>query len=399
MRRRKARKKKKATPFMPILPDQKERLQELLEKCGHASPPDQILSEITTPHMAAALAEHLPSDDNRSVPVLLALHNGFAQKEVRKAVRRAAFKLRQNGISVPPLNSLHSDDSVSKERVVKEKPEAFLSLIDGSGSRGVYLSLPRSPSGYHIGIGMINDEKGIFHFHAAVYSKKKMKELKSSVLQEMNLTIPASISHALTVTEGAYKKSLEGSPQVPEDYLAFRSLLLSRWSLLDHHPVYDILDQVPDGMEPLTTVQLEKLFSHPAMESWLIDPAEMEPLVFALENLEKGLLLLSEAQQEERIRAIKEEWAREHFPSERLKIMKHRLEEMAYAFCNQDEEDYARLALQAAGCGLAGDGFHPSGTVPDFLLEKTLAYYETLRGDSREQDSGSGTESSLIIHP
>ncbi len=135
------------------------------------------------------------------------------------------------------------------------------------------------------------------------------------------------------------------------------------------------------------------------MESWLIDPAEMEPLVFALENLEKGLLLLSEAQQEERIRAIKEEWAREHFPSERLKIMKHRLEEMAYAFCNQDEEDYARLALQAAGCGLAGDGFHPSGTVPDFLLEKTLAYYETLRGDSREQDSCPGTESYLIIHP
>ena len=398
MRRRKTR-KKKAPPSTLMVPDQKERLQLLLEKCGHASSPDQILSEITTPHMAAALAELLPSDDKRSVAILQALHNDFPHKEVRKAIRRAAFKLRQNGISVPPLTSLHGDASVPTENVLKEKPEAFLSLIDGSGSRGVYISIPKNPSGYHIGIGMINDEKGIFHFHAAGYSKKKMKGLKSAVLQEMNLTIPASISHALTVTEGAYEKSLEGSPQVPEDYLAFRSLLLSRWSLLDHHPVYDILEQVPDGIKPLTTVQLEKLFSHSAMESWLIDPAEMETLVFALENLEKGLLLLTEAQQEERISAIKEEWAKEHFPSERLKIMKHRLEEMAYAFCNQDEEDYARLALGAAWCGLGGDGFYPAGTVPAFLLEKTLAYYEKLRDDAREQDSGSGTESSLIIHP
>ncbi|MBW2093487.1 MAG: hypothetical protein JRI80_01235 [Deltaproteobacteria bacterium] len=396
--RQKKRKKKKSGPSIPMPPEDKALLDALLEKCKHESP-EQILPRISTPALALALAERLPIDDKRSVDLLRSLHNAYDQNTVRKAIRRTAFKLRQNGFDVPSFTLESPGPSFSQGTKIRDEAEAFLGLIDGHGSRGVYLSLPRIPSGYDIGIGLVNDESGIIEFHAASYSKKRMKELKTAVQEEMGVNVPASISHALTVTEDAYEKSLGGSLQVPEDYLSFRSLMLSRWNVLERRPIYDILPDFPDSPEVLTPSQLEKLFSHPAMETWFIDPAEMEPLLLALENLEEGPLLLSEAQQEERIQGIKKKWAEEHFPDARLTILKHRLEEMAYVFHKRDETDYAILALSAACRGLEGDALQGMSPVLAFLLEKTIAHYEELRDEAQGEAEPLKDESPLIIQP
>ena len=395
---KKKKRGKKSAPPDPMPPEEKALLGALLEKCKHASP-QEIVSQIPTQRMALALAEHVPTNDGRSVDLLLALHNAYDQKAVRKAIRRTAFKLRQNGFAVPSFAPELTHPPLSPEIPVEDEAEAFLGIIDGDGSRGVYLSLPRKPSGYHIGMGLVNDESGITEFHAATYSKKKMKELKTFVQNEMGVTTPATVSHALMVTEAAYQKSLEGSLQVPEDYVLFRSLLVSRWDPLKQSPVYDALHLAPDDTEALTTSQLEKLFSHAALASWFIAPAEMEPLLIELENLEEGPLLLSEAQGEERIRDIKEKWALKHYPEARLAILKRRLEEMAYVFLKEGETDYARLALSAACRGLEGDAFHTMCPVPEFLLEKTLRYYDELRDGAQEGSGITEDESPLIIQP
>jgi len=396
--RQKKRKKKKSGPSSPLSPEDKTLLDALLEKCKH-DPPEKILSEIPTPRMAVALAEHIPTDDNRSVEVLRSLHKAYDQKTVRKAIRRSAFKLRQNGFDVPTFTLESPTLSFSPVTKISDEAEAFLGVVDGDGSRGVYLSLPRIPSGYDIGIGLVNDESGITEFHAATYSKKRMKELKTAVQEEMQVNVPASISHALTVTEHAYEKSLEGSLQVPEDYLSFRTLMLSRWSVSERPPVYDILPDFPESAGILTPSQFEKLFSHPAMETWLIDPAEMEPLLLALENLEEGPLLLSAAQQEERIENIKEKWAQEHFPDSRLTVLKQRLEEMAYVFHKRDETGYAILALSAACRGLQRNAFQGMSPVLAFLLEKTMTYYEELREEAQGENEPLEDDSPLIIQP
>lgn len=396
--RQKKRKKKKPGPSNPLSPEDKTLLDTLLEKCKH-DPPEKILSEIPTPRIARILVEHLPADDQRSIDILRSLHKTYDQKMIRKAIRRTAFKLRQKGFDVPSFPLESSRPSFSPERNISDDAEAFLGIIGGEGSRGVYLSIPRIPSGYDIGIGLINDESGITEFHAGTYSKKRMKALKTGVQQEMGVNVPASISHALTVMEHAYEKSLEGSLHVPEDYLSFRSLLLSRWTVLERPPVYDITPGFPESAAVLTSSQFEKLFSHPAMETWFIDPAEMEPLLFALEDVEEGPLLLSEAQQEERYESIKEKWADEHFPDSRVAILRYRLEEMAYVFHKRDETDYAILALSAACRGLERDAFQGMSPVLAFLLEKTIAHYEEFTDEAPEEDDFLVDDSPLIIQP
>lgn len=396
--KQKKRKKRKSAPSISLSPEDRTVLDSLLEECMHA-PPQQILSQIPTPAFALVLVEHLPTDEKTSIALLQSLHEAYNQKQIRKAVKRTVFKLRQNGIETPSFTLESPPAALSQETKKREEAEAFLGVIDGCGSRGVYVSLPIIPSGYNIGIGVVNDETGIIEFHAAHYSKKKMKELKTAVQQKMEANVPVSISHALTVTENAYEKSLEGSLQAPEDYLSFRSLMLSRWSVLERPPVQDILPGSPDFHEVLTHSQLEKLFSHPAMETWFIDPAKMEPLLVEFDNLEEGLLLLSEAQREERIQSIKEKWAEKHFQDARLAVLKHRLEEMAYVFHKRDETDYVFLALSAACQVLERDAFHGMSQVLAFLLEKTIADYEELREKAQEKDELLRDESPLIIRP
>jgi hypothetical protein len=396
--RGKKRKKKKSVPSIALTPEEKALLDTLLEKCTQ-DPPEQILSQIPNPAFALGLVEHLPTDKKTSVALLQSFHVAYDQKAVRKAIRRTAFKLRQNGIKTPSFALESPGASLSPETKKKEEAEAFLGPIDGSGSRGVYISLPKIPSGYDIGIGLVNDETGIIEFHAASYSKKKMKELRTVVHQEMGVDVPAFILHALTVTENAYARSLEGSLQIQEDYLSFRSLLLSRWNVPERSPIYEILTNFPDSPDIITDSQLEKLFLHPAMETWLIDPAEMEPLLIEFDSVEEGPLLLSETQQEERIQSIKEKWAEEHFPDARLTTLKHRLEEMAYVFHKREETDYGFLALAAASRTLEGDAFHPMSPVLAFLLEKTIAHYEKLRDEAQEETESLGHESPLIIQP
>jgi hypothetical protein len=384
MKRRKGH-KKKSGPSIPLSPEDNALLDSLLAKREHETP-ELLVRQIPNQNLVLAFVDHLPTDDNTGIPFLQALHKIYPQKDIQKAIKRAAFKLRQNGFEAPNFAADSTPGtSFSLKPDEREEAEVFLGIVDGHGSRGVYVSLPRMPSGYDIGIGLVNDQEGIIEFHAAHCSKKRMKELKAAVQGEMEVTVPSSVSHALTVLEKAYERSLQGTMAVPEDYLEFRSLMLSRGGVLDRSPVYDVFPEWSgEGNEP-TLSQLEKLFSHPSMKNWVFTVDEMEPLLLQLEGAGEGPLLLSEAQREDRVRAIKERWAKTYFPPEKLNFLRYRLEEMAYVFCRQDEKEHSALALSAAAALSEIQAFQAINPVFNFLLEKTLVVYKDL-GDEMDKN-------------
>ena len=399
MKRRKGHKKKSGPP-VPLTPEDKALLDSLLEKRKHEAP-DLLVHEIPNSDLARAFVDHLPADDKMSIPFLQALQKIYPQKDIQKAIKRAAFKLRRNGFEVPDfaVDGAPPGPPFSLKPDEREEAEVFLGIIDGHGSRGVYVSLPRIPSGYDIGIGLVHDQEGIMEFHAAHCSKKRMRELKAAVHEEMKITVPSSISHAITILEKAYERALQGPMDVPQDYLEFRSLMLPRGSVLMRPPVYDLFPE-RSGEENVPTIsQLEKLFSHPSMENWLIPVEELEPLLLQLEDAEEGPLLLSEAQQEDRTRVIKEKWAEEYFPPEALNSLKYRLEEMAYVFFTQDEKEYSALALSAAAAVSETQAFRSLNPVLAFLLEKTLMLYKKLRAEMDKNSEPLVEPSPRIILP
>jgi len=394
--KKKSRKKTASNPS--LRPEEKILLESLLQNIKTESPED-ILEKIPTPEMARALALNLPPDGETTLSLLLSLNKAFERKDVQKAVKRALFKLRSKGVAVP--DRLDGEGSLSLRlfgELERKNPEGYVGPIDGTGTRGVLVSFPRLPSGYDAGIGVVSDETGFVEFHAATYSKKRLTALKQHLFEEMHVRIPASIPHVLTILEGAYAKSQQGSLNIPPDYLRLRNQALRNVTLLERSPIYELLPEPPAPGEFPTPSRLERLFGHGLMETWLIGPDEIEPLLVEMEETEGTPLLLSEAQEQGRIQSIKERWAQKAFPESKLVTLKHRLEEMAYVFHKRDETELAGIALSAALLTLEKSPLQGINPVLAFLLEKSIAFYEKLRLDTEgEERMAKETSHSLIL--
>jgi hypothetical protein len=393
------KKKRKKKTLPPSLCSQDRTTIESLLTASETDPPEDILERIPTPEIARALALSLSSGGERSLPLLLSLHKAFDGKGVQKAVRQTLFRLKSKGVAVPEHAEGDPGSPLPFGAGKREEPEGLVGPVDGTGTRGIFVSFPRVPSGYDAGIGVVGDETGMLEFHSGDYSKKRLKELKKHLLDEMGVRIPTSISHVLTILEKAYAKSAEGALSIPPDYLRLRNQVLKNGTMLEHPPIYDLLPEPAAPGDGPSPSRLEKLFGHDAMQTWLIEPDAIEPLLVELEKTERGPLVLSEAQERGRIQSIKERWAEKAFPETRLKVLKHRLEEMAYVFHKSDEPEYARIALSAALLASQSGPLQSINPLVAFLLERSIAFYEKLRREAETEDQIVKETSSPLILP
>ncbi len=393
------KKRKKKTASAPSLRPEDKILLESLLIASETESPEDILEKIPTPEIARALALILHPDGETTLSLLLSLNQAFDRKDVQKTVKRALFKLKNKGVAVPDHFEGDKRALLSFGAGRKEKPEGYVGPIDGTGTRGVFVSFPQVPSGYEAGIGVINDETGMVEFHTAAYSKKRLRELKKHIFEKMGVNVPASISHVLTILEKAYAKSKGGSLSIQSDYLRLRNQVLKNGAILERPPIYDLLTQPVAPGETLTLSRLEKLFGHDAMDTWLIGPDEIEPLLVELEETEGGPLVLSEAQEQDRIQSIKERWAEKAFSDSKLEILKHRLEEMAYVFHKRDEPEFGELALSAALLALEKTPLQPINPLVAFLMERSIAFYEKLRRETEAEDHIAKETSHPLILP
>lgn len=338
-------------------------------------PPEQTAERAAKPSVAAALIERLPLEAPETPPLLVALSRAFPEKNVQKAIRRTLFKLKQRGGDLPDIPTNASAAPVSRP-AGQEEPLSYVGPVDGSGSRPVFVALPQAPKGFFVGIGIVGDEEGIIHFHAGPYSKKRMKELESQIMEETGgaAMIPTSLSHAAAVLEQGYQRSKEKAARVPPDYLSLRPLLQEKAPPLERAAVYDLMteDEIPAG--PLTSSQTEKLFDHELMQSWVVDPDRAKPLIEEMMRVQESPIFLTEAQKLDRIRDLQEKWIEENYPPPQRLRLRQRLEEMAFIFYKREERDYSVLALKAAQ-SLHEDASLKTDEILLYLLQRSLRWF------------------------
>jgi hypothetical protein len=348
--------------------------------------------------MACALVERASSHSRAVIPLLQSLYQTFPEKAVQKAVKRAVFKLRTKGIFV----SLAGKKEASAGSVLpreNEVLEAALSAIDGMGNRAVFLALPRMPKGFVVGVGILNDEKGMVHFQAGWYGKKRMREVRRAFSEQVENMVPVSFAHAVTVLERAYARGKETQENAQSGYLEVRPLMLEGVDLLTETPLPDLLpkDEIPSG--PLTDGQLDTLFGHRLFASWVIPPDEIQPLLDSFDRAANSPILLSGAQRLERELELKTGWLTAHYPDSRRLVLKERLEETAYVLYGLGERETALLALAAAadlGRPVSSLRRH---SVPAHLLDRTLRLYEREKGEAAREKDETVVPGSRILIP
>lgn len=395
MKKKKKQQKKKTPAAPPLTPEEKSHLDALL-KDPNAVDLTEIEKQVTSPALAIALMDHVSLDDPGTVDLILTLRKTFDQKDVQKAVKKVLFKLKQKGLSVTGEEA-SEDTSILRFKPELGQPEASLGPIDGSGSRPVFVAIPRLPTGFQVGVGIVNDETGIVDFVFGDYSKKRMKEVRDLFAQNFSTLIETSFDHAATVLEEGYRLNAPGSAAEPlRHYRRLRPHIQDKVTLLDRPLIDDHIPSENLAGEVLTDTQIHDLFEQDMMASWFFDLEKMETLVKDIEEAENSQILISEEQKAGRIREIKEKALNDLYTDARRLLLKGRLEENAYLFFKTDEVSPARACLLAAASLEQKSSLMGPNPFLMAMLERTLDLYRTATGgmsmpdqeEKEEEDEG-----------
>ncbi|MBN2122653.1 MAG: hypothetical protein JW821_00030 [Deltaproteobacteria bacterium] len=387
MTRKARRQKKKRSDPLPAAPEQEARLRDLLGNPGGITPAN-IRERIPGPELASALVDALPVGGAQTADLLLLIRNAFPDKPVQKAVRKAAFRLRGRGVSLPAPDS---PQDTPRPVVRREEPEAFLGPIDGTGSRPVVAALFRPAAGVDLGMGVIHDEKGIQEFLFDRYGRKRFKELKDLFLEKVGPVVGTSLSHAAALLERAHALDPAGTAPSSREYLRFRSHIGEDIPPLDRPVILQFLSTEGVSPELLTPSRIDRLIGHRLMESWIVPSDQIRPLLEELAGAEQSPILISPEQKADRINDIKQSAIATVYPEAKRALLKARLEETAYMFLKLEGEDDARACLAAA---LSMDRKDSALRVNPFLaalLQRSLDFY---MGGA---DAGKSPPSSILL--
>ncbi len=388
-------KKKRPYPVSVLSQEQETQIKALLENLRDIDL-DNLDKLISTPEIAQALVERLSFDESDAIKILLAFKEAFPQRTVQKAIKKTVYRFRQKGLSFPELGPTKGSQVFVKE-VERSEPSVYLSPIDGTGSRGVFLVLSHLPKGVDMGMGVANDEKGILQFLYGRYSKKRMREVREVFFSNFNHAVETSLSHGATILERAYQESGQTLGQQAVDYLKLRPWILRNVSLLEKAAINDFISPDSISEETLTASQIDRLLEHELMQNWIIGPEKMRPVMEDIQKARESRILVSEAQKREQISEVKKKAIHEIYSEEECLRIKGRLEEMGYVFFKLDEREMASLCLTAARSVAVEDLSFRINPFVAAMMEHSLKFYEKMMGEKGKPPDGAEADSSSRI--
>ena len=398
MSKKKTQKKKKA-PDKPLLSAEEEiRLKTLLENLQDIDP-TKIEEQIQSSEVAQALVKKMPLEHPNTVTILASIREAFDQKSVQKEIKRALFKLERKGVRIPEADQPEKTP-FQIQKTESAEPNIYVGPIDGSGGRVLFMALPRVPKGYDIGMGLVNDEEGFLEFVSGTYSKKQMKEVKALFFEQVSPLVETSLSHVATILESIHGQEGSGRTDATNNYLQLRPLILNKTSLLERPAIYEFIPPEELSQESFTDSRIQKLLNHKLLESWIVQPEDIRPLMEELQKTEESPIFLSEMQKSERINEITEKALDELYPESKRALLKNRLEETAYVFFKLEEEEYARLSLAAALSLDKKDSILGVNPFLKTLLQRTLdLYFKSIKEMEQPKEETEEDSSPKLILP
>ena len=380
--KQKKKERRKKTSFHGLSKDQEALISSLLGRVEKTSP-RELLTAIHEPSCAKAFVDRLPLRDERAVLFLQTINDTFDDKDIKKAVRRALFRLKSKGIRTDDFSSGEAAEKVYKP-IKKEEPRCYLGPIDAMGNRAVIIHFFESGKGVDVGMGMASDQEGIQQFVFDQMSRKNARDLKAELEGMAGPFIEVPLSHGAMVLEHAFK--LENAIHTDEraEYLRLRPWLLQHTSVKDYSVNFDhitILDR------EITETELEKLFEHDLMLSWLAPFDVLKPFMIEMENVHQSPIIMTDPQRMQRIEELREKCIHSLFDAAGRKRFRKRLLEMAFFFLTSNERDYAQLSLAAAANIQEKASQFREQPVLGFFVDRSIAFYFELGNETAPEET------------
>jgi hypothetical protein len=333
--------------------------------------------------------------DPAALQALTEIEGKAADKEIQKEVRRAFFKLAQKGLTAPrPARA----EAEAKRPALSLGPEieAYLSSVDGSGGRLVWLAKPHFGGGLLMIQGMVSDREGLVRTGAPEVRRKELRRMAQEIKEKHGVTmISVPWTYADQILWEGYEKAKALGKSGIEGFPTLRAAFAAPRSAGGPHPVYGRLDPESARSGPWRELS-RRLLDLPEFRFWILDEDWLKPYLESVRSAQESRLVLNELQKEERVAAIVRDAAREIFSGEPGRIFQRRMEDIALYLAETGKKEEALLALGVAMAIGEGDLGGLGALDVSFLtglVQKSLAFYMS------QAKTKAAEESSWIIKP
>jgi hypothetical protein len=327
-----------------------------------------------------------------AVEALVEIEKQTADKEIKKEIKRSFFKLGQKGLAIP-----HEDSGENNRGPLFSRStdiEAYMSAVDGSGGRLIWIAKPQANHGLQVLQGMLNGREGLLRIGGMHLRRKELRKMAHDIKEqhEVNM-ISIPWEYADWMLYEAYEKAKARGQSGLENFHELRSIIGTAKPKEQLHPVYQKLDaeQVRDGA---WREQSRRLLDEPELRYWILTDDWVQGFVAQLQEAQTSRLVLNPLQKEERFNAIVREAVKALCSGENGQVFKRRMEDMALYFAETSRPDFARLSLAVALQVGEGDPGPLDVSFLTGLMQKSFAFYMSQDKTKIEEE-----QSSLIIKP
>jgi hypothetical protein len=350
----------------------------LVEHFGRGRETDLAIVFLLGKVTAAAAAE-----------TLLKLESQGTDKEIKKEVRRSLFKLSQKGVT-----SGEEKRAPTPGPILSGVPEveAYMSAVDGSGGRLVWIAKPQPGHGLQTVQAMMSDREGLLRVGGAQLRRKELRQMAQEIKEKHDISMIAiPWEYADEMLFNGYDKAKALGRSGLEHFHEIRSTITTGKPRAQEHPIYRKV-KWGDVREGPWREQSRRLLDEPELRFWFVDEDWLRVYLPQLEEAQTSRLVLNPMQKEERLAGIVRDAVKACCTGAIGPVLARRMEDMALYFLETNRELSARLALAVALQIREGDPGPLDVSFLTGLVQKSFSFYL-----SREKKPAA--EPSLILKP
>lgn len=283
-----------------------------------------------------------------ALPLLTALAADVAARPLRRAARRALFRLGQRGIR-PESAPTRPVVTRRTERAVR----AWGSGVDGAGSRALWIVFEDSWAGLRLCSLIVNDAAGILEVAGGDISRKRLERELANLRAAQKLPwVETDPARAVGLVAEALALHRASNSTPPAAFGRWASLFVSAPAVAPPAP--------PAEADPALVERAAELLELPELAGWFLEPEAVQAdAVELLEARESRLVLADHLKAQREASIVRRVVERELGPAAR-RVWARRLLEMALVFDTLDRTEHAALA-RAAAAALADETRDPGG--------------------------------------
>jgi hypothetical protein len=302
-------------------------------------PEERVTALLASPDAAtfvAALGD-LPSE---SVAALLVeLESRPGTRPLRKEIRRALYRLRQQGVSTPAAR-----DAEPPAPAPAAASEGFVTHHDGRGDRVLWIVRALPAGGSLLIAAQANEPGGLRDVRAVTTARKRVRAARRQLEEEATLRlVPADWRTVDALLVEAHERA--GGGERARDYLRLRAQVTADSPRPPAEPVSSRAPVPGPDEAPVLAADSAVLLEEPELRTWWAEPEAVAPFVDEMAAMAQSPLVVSRAASEDRYRDLFARAGAVFFPPA---VLARRLEGVAYVLAETGRVARARAALAVA---------------------------------------------------